>query len=83
MELVAINKEIEATKAQFNAYVEKTNKLCEEALAITVTNDEQARQAITLGGAAKAILKEIDARRKETTAAPQPSSKPSTACAKS
>ena len=68
MELVAVNKEIEATKAQFNAYVEKTNKLCEEALAITVTNDEQARQAITLGGAAKAILKEIDARRKETTA---------------
>ena len=68
MELVAINKEIEATKAQFNAYVEKTNNLCEEALAITVTNDEQARQAITLGGAAKAILKEIDARRKETTA---------------
>jgi|GEM_PF-1950559 len=68
MELVVINKEIEATKAQFSAYVEKTNKLCEEALAITVTNDEQARQAITLGGAAKAILKEIKTRRKETTA---------------
>ena len=68
MELVTVNKEIEATRAEFNAYVEKTNKLCSDALAITVTNDEQAHYAITLGGAAKAILKEIDGRRKETTA---------------
>ena len=68
MELVTVNKEIEATRVEFNAYVEKTNKLCSDAQAITVTNDEQAHYAITLGGAAKAILKEIDGRRKETTA---------------
>ena len=68
MELVIINKEIEVAKTEFGAYVEETQRLCSEALEITVTNDESAQYAITLGGAAKAIVKEVEARRKKTIA---------------
>ena len=68
MELVIINKEIEVAKTEFGAYVEETQRLCSDALEITVTNDESAQYAITLGGAAKAIVKDVEARRKKTIA---------------
>jgi hypothetical protein len=68
MELVVINKEVEAAKAKFMIFTEQTTKLCDEAAAIAISDDKTAHHAITLGGIAKAITKEIETRRKETIA---------------
>lgn len=68
MELIVTNHQVEAVKSEFRVYVEQTTKLCHEANDIIVSDAHSCDHAITLGGIAKAITKDIETRRKKAIA---------------
>jgi len=59
---------LEAVKPDFMRYIDQVDKMVLDANTIVITNDEQLKFAVALGGEAKKITKIIDAKKKEVTA---------------